>query len=99
MNMMKKTMSAIVFALAIAATPALARTNNPSVTIPSMRNSGVGIHGLTGTEDGPAVRLNAVGLAGVASKDNLSAAEQDAANNPALPGTEAGSAVKPPHLG
>jgi len=96
---MKKIMSAMVFALAITALPALAHTSNPSITFPSQRNSGAGIYGFAGTEDGPSVRPGTVGLAAAASKYNLFVSEQDATNIPGLPGTEAGPPVKPPsHL-
>jgi hypothetical protein len=91
-----KIMSAIVFALAITALPALA---HPSITIPSAWSSGAGIHGFAGTEDGTAVQPGTVRSAVAASKYNLSVSEQDAANVPTLPGTEAGRSVKPPsHL-
>jgi hypothetical protein len=94
-----KIMSAIVFALAITAVPALARTSSLSIAIPSARSSGAGIHGFAGTEDGPAVQPGTVGSAAAASTYTLSVSEQDAANIPALPGTEAGPSVKPPsHL-
>lgn len=91
---MMKTMSAIIIALAMTG-PALAGTSSLGIAIPSSRNSGVGIHSLAGDEAGVAVRPGTVGLAPAASKYNLPVSEQDAANIPALPGTEAGPSVSP----
>jgi hypothetical protein len=83
-----KISSAIVFALAMTAAPALA-----NVTVPSAQNSGVGIPSFAGTEAGPAVQPGTVGLA--AGPYNLSVREQDASHIPGLPGAEAGASVKP----
>jgi hypothetical protein len=91
--MMKRTMSAIIIGLAMTG-PALAGTSL-GISIPSSRNSGVGIHSFAGDEAGAAVRPGTVGLAPAASKYNLPVSEQDAANIPALPGTEAGPSVSP----
>jgi hypothetical protein len=84
-----KLMSVMIIALAITGP-------NPGLMIPSAQDSGSGIYGLAGAEAGPAVRSGTVGLAMAPSKYNLSVSEQDAANIPALPGTEAGPSVKPP---
>ena len=90
--MMKKIIGAIALALAITG-PALARTSNSAVMVPSAQNSGAGIFGFAGTEAGPAVRSGTVGSAAM-STYNLAVSEQDAANIPALPGTEGGPSVK-----
>ena len=99
--MMKKTkiMSAIMFALTVTTLPAMARTSASNVLIPSAQDSGVGIAGLPGDEDGPAVQPGAVvGSSAAMRRSSLSAREQDAANIPGLPGTEAGPSLKPPSL-
>ena len=97
---MIKPVSAIVFALAMVSSPALARTSSSNLTIPSAQNSGVGIHGLAGTEAGSTARPGTVGSAATKSQYNVSLREQDASNIPGLRGTEAGPSVKaPPHLG
>jgi hypothetical protein len=93
---MMKIMSAIIIALAITG-PAAARTSNTGAMSPSAQNSGAGIYGFAGAEAGPAVRPGTVGMATATSKYNLFVSEQDAVNVPALPGTEAGPSVKPPH--
>jgi len=91
--MMSKIIGTILLALAMAG-PALARTSNANIMIPSAGNSGAGIPGLAGTEDGCAVQPGTVGSAAAAGQYNLSVREQDDANLPALPGTEAGPSVK-----
>jgi len=93
---MKTIVSAIVVALTMTTLPALARTSNTNVPIPSAQNSGVGIPGFAGSEDGPAVQSGIVGSGATAGRYNLSIREQDAADIPGLPGTEDGPSVKPP---
>jgi hypothetical protein len=92
-----KMMSAIMLALAMTALPAMARMSKPDISFPSARNSGAGIPGLPGDEDGVAVQPGA-GLRSSATMtpSHLSVSEQDAANIPSLPGTEAGPALKAP---
>jgi len=91
---MKKIVSATMFALTIAALPALARTNSLNITDPSAQNSGAGIPGLPGTEDGPAVQPATVGASAATSQEDLTVREQDAVSIPGLPGSEDGPAVK-----
>ena len=51
-----KMMSAIMIALAMTALPAMARPSAHDISIPSAQNSGGGIPGLPGDEDGAAVQ-------------------------------------------
>ena len=90
---MMKSLSVIAFALTMTALPALARTTNPKLSIPSAQNSGAGIPGLSGTEDGRAVQP---GPGATARRYSFAIRDQDAAGIRGLPGAEAGSAVKPP---
>jgi hypothetical protein len=95
----KTIVSGIVVALTITALPALARTSNANVTIPSAQNSGVGIPGFAGSEAGPIVQPGTVGSGATVRQYNLSIREQDAADIPGLRGTEAGPSVNAPsHL-
>lgn len=94
-----KTMSAIMLALTITALPAMARTSAPNVSIPSAQNSGTGIAGLPGDEDGPAALPGAAPGSSAAMRPfSLSIREQDTADIKGLPGTEDGSSMKPPSL-
>jgi hypothetical protein len=88
-------MSAIMFALTATVLPAMARTSAPAISIPSAQNSGAGIPGLPGEEDGRAVQPGAAPGSSAAMKPyNLAVREQDASNIPGLPGTEAGPSMK-----
>ena len=94
-----KTMSAIMFALTITAVPAMARTSAASVSIPSAQNSGTGIAGLPGDEDGPAVMPGISAHPSAAQRPfSLSVREQDAADIRGLPGTESGPTMQPPSM-
>jgi hypothetical protein len=94
-----KTMSAIMLALTITAVPAMARTNASRVSIPSAQNSGTGIDGLPGDEDGPAVLPGISPRPSVALRPfSLAVREQDAADIRGLPGAESGPAMKPPSM-
>jgi len=93
---MKTIVSAIVVALSMTTLPALARTSNANITIPSAQNSGAGIPGFAGSEDGPAVQPGTVGSGAMVRQYNLAIREQDAAEIPGLPGTEDGASVKLP---
>jgi hypothetical protein len=99
--MMKKIkiMSAIMFALTMTTLPAMARTSTSNVLIPSAQDSGAGIAGLPGDEDGPAVQPGVtVGSGATMRPSSLGVREQDAADIPGLPGTEAGPSMKPPSM-
>jgi hypothetical protein len=91
---MKKILVATVFALMLTALPASARVNS-FIPIPSAQNSGAGIPGLAGDEDGSAVKPGTVINATSAIKYDPTVLEQDASLIPGLPGTESGPAVKP----
>lgn len=92
-----KMMSAIMFALTMTALPVMARTSIHDVSIPSAQNSGAGIPGLPGDEDGAAVQPEStLGSSAAMRPRNASVREQDAANIPGLPGTESGPSVNTP---
>jgi len=92
-----KMMSAIMFALTMSALPAMAHTSAHDVSIPSVQNSGAGIPGLPGDEDGAAVQPESVLGSGAALRPhNATVRELDAASIPGLPGTESGPSVKTP---
>ena len=91
-----KMMSAIVFALAMTALPVMARMSG-HISMPSAQNSGAGIPGLPGDQDGAAVQPeSALGFGSARRPHNSLVREQDAANIRGLPGTEAGPSVKTP---
>jgi hypothetical protein len=96
--MMKiKMMSAVMLALTMTALPAMARPDTQDISIPSAQNSGAGIRGLPGDEDGAAAQPGAaLRSSTIMRPHNLSVREQDAARIPGLPGTEAGPSVKTP---
>lgn len=96
---MMKMMSAVIFALTMTAPPAMARTSAHDVSIPSAQNSGAGIPGLPGDEDGAAIKPeSALGTSTATRPQDASVREQDAADIPGLPGTESGMSVKSPNL-
>jgi hypothetical protein len=96
---MTKITSMMLLALTMTALPAAARTTSEAnISTPSAQNSGAGIPGLPGAEDGSAVRPGTNGSSATTNQHNLSIREQDTANIPGLPGTEDGPSVKPPAL-
>jgi hypothetical protein len=96
---MMKIASAVLVAVAITALPAAARTTSEAnIPIPSAQNSGAGILGLPGTEDGSAVRPGTTGFGPTTNQHGVFIREQDAANVPGLPGTEDGPSLKPSAL-
>ena len=93
---MVKMMSAIIFALTMTSLPAMARTSARDVSIPSAQNSGAGIPGLPGDEDGAAVEPeSALGSSLAMRPHNGAVREQDAAD---IPGTESGPSAKTPRV-
>ena len=96
---MTKITSAMLLPLTVTALPAAARTTSEAnILIPSAQNSGAGILGLPGPEDGSAVRPGTNASSAATNQHNLSIREQDTANIPGLPETEDGPSVKPPPL-
>jgi hypothetical protein len=88
--MMKAMTSAAAIALMVSTLTASAVTINQPMAAPSAQNSGVGIAGLPGSKDGPAVRPGTVGSSARAEHYNLAVAEQDSANVPGSAGNKSG---------
>jgi hypothetical protein len=96
-------LTAAAVALVAAMSPAMSQTSTPAgsdqVTVPSAQNSGAGVPGQPGSENGPAVRppsaTSGTGATSSPSSSNEGVREQDSANMPGEPGSEGGMQAQP----
>jgi uncharacterized membrane protein len=95
---MRSIASALVFALALSATVALAQTTKPDVSgAPSAQNSGAGIAGHPGNKNGPAAKPGeTVGTSSNSNEQNATVQQQDTSNIKGLPGNKSGPPAKEP---
>jgi hypothetical protein len=94
-------LTAAAVALVAIASPAMSQTSAPAgaaqATVPNAQNSGAGIPGQAGNQNGAAVRPPSTtsGANASSSSSDNEGIHEDAAKNPGLPGDESGPTTEP----